>query len=194
MKIISKKQIPNILSFIRLLMVPVFAILFFEEFAHHRLFALIVFIAAGITDVIDGYLARHNNWITDFGKMLDPLADKMMQITAFVCLAIKSKVMIIIAAMICVKDMLMLIGGIVLAKKGAKNLIVSKWYGKLNTFVLAITISVMILYCENCTLSIIMAAISGCMMLFTIIMYFTRIFYKYIKDDGHGTVDGRTDK
>ncbi len=194
MKIFSKRQIPNILSFIRLLMVPVFAILFFEEFAHHRLFALIVFIAAGITDVIDGYLARRNNWITDFGKILDPLADKMMQITAFVCLAIKTRVMLIIAAMICVKDMLMLIGGIVLAKKGAKDLIVSKWYGKLNTFVLAITISVMILYFENCALSIIMAAISGSMMLFTIIMYFTRIFYKYIKDDGHGTVDGRTDK
>lgn len=194
MKIINKKQIPNILSFIRLLMVPVFAVLFFNEFAHHKLFALIVFIAAGITDVIDGYLARRNGWITDLGKILDPLADKLMQITAFVCLAIKSKVMLVIAAMICVKDMLMLIGGIVLAKKGAKDLVVSKWYGKLNTFVLAITISVMILYYENCTLSIVMSAISGCMMIFTIIMYFTRIFYKYIKNDGADTADGRADK
>ena len=194
MKIFSKKQIPNILSFIRLLMVPAFAILFFNEFAHHRLFALIVFIAAGITDVVDGYLARRNGWITDLGKLLDPLADKLMQITAFVSLAIKSKVMLVIAAMICVKDMLMLIGGIVLAKKGAKDLVVSKWYGKLNTFVLAITISVMILYYEKTTLSIVMSAVSGGMMLFTIIMYFTRIFYKYIKNDGADTVDGRTDK
>lgn len=191
MKIISKKQIPNILSLVRLLMVPVFAFLFF---GNYRVWSLIVFVTAGITDVVDGYLARRNGWITDVGKILDPLADKLMQITAFVCLAIKSKVMLIIAAMICVKDLLMLIGGIVLAKKGAKDLVVSKWYGKLNTFVLAITISVMILYYENYSLSIAMSVISGCMMMFTILMYFTRIFYKYIKNDGADTADGRTDK
>ena len=61
----SKKQIPNILSTIRLLMVPLFAWIFFSDIPNNGFWAVAVFIAAGLTDILDGYLARRNNWITD---------------------------------------------------------------------------------------------------------------------------------
>lgn len=181
MKIFQKKQIPNILSFIRLLMVPVFVLLFFSEINNHALWALTVFIAAGLTDIADGYLARKNNWITAFGKILDPLADKLMQITAFVCIAIKNQTVIFLACLILVKDALMGLGGIVLAKKGAANVIEAKWYGKLTTFVLAITLGTLILFHENQTVTAIMSAISAVMIIFALIMYFSKVFMKYIK-------------
>ena len=78
------KNIPNILSTIRILLVFVFVFLLFG--LNSPVGALIVFLVAGATDVIDGFLARRFNWITNLGKILDPLADKLMQCTVLVCL------------------------------------------------------------------------------------------------------------
>ena len=74
---------PNKLTVARMIATPVFMALLLFEFPHHYLAALILFIAASLTDLIDGKLARKNNMITDFGKFLDPLADKMLTTAAF---------------------------------------------------------------------------------------------------------------
>ena len=74
--------VPNVLTMLRLVLVPVFAVLFFRG---DRKASLAVFIAASLTDLLDGYLARRLNQITDFGKLFDPLADKLMVLTALVC-------------------------------------------------------------------------------------------------------------
>ncbi|MDD4124766.1 MAG: CDP-alcohol phosphatidyltransferase family protein [Eubacteriales bacterium] len=180
MRIFEKKQIPNLLSILRFLMIPCFALVFFSSFPYHRVYALGIFVLAGITDVIDGYIARKHNWITEFGKMMDPLADKLMQATAFVCIAVKTRIGIFLAALICVKDILMLAGGIMLAKKGAKDLVVSKWYGKLSTCILAVTLGVLILSYENEKLAIIMAVISAGAMLFALLMYLILVYLKFL--------------
>ena len=83
------KYIPNILSCIRIALVGVFIYLFFLDYPNNIIFALLTFLVAGATDVVDGYLARRNNWITDLGKILDPFADKLMQCTVLVCMSIK---------------------------------------------------------------------------------------------------------
>ena len=80
----EKRQIPNILSAIRLLAVPVFVAVFFSDIANANIWALVIFVAAELTDILDGYLARRNGWITDVGKILDPLADKLMQAAAII--------------------------------------------------------------------------------------------------------------
>ena len=72
-------NLPNILTMLRLVLIPVFAGLFL---AGYEKWALAVFIIASITDYLDGYLARKNNQITAFGKLMDPLADKFMVIGA----------------------------------------------------------------------------------------------------------------
>ena len=86
------KHIPNVLSVIRILLVFVFVYL---VFAGDNLFAaVIVFLVAGATDVVDGFLARKYNWITNLGKLLDPFADKLMQCTVLVCLCLKKIILI----------------------------------------------------------------------------------------------------
>ena len=85
------KYIPNILSVIRLILVGVFIYTFYNV---SKIAAVIVFICAGITDVIDGILARKFNWITNVGKILDPIADKSMQCTVLLCMSIGPEPMI----------------------------------------------------------------------------------------------------
>lgn len=76
-------NLPNKLTVLRLIMTPFFLLALLVEFPHHMLVALILFAAASITDFVDGNLARKHGLITDFGKFLDPLADKMLTTAAF---------------------------------------------------------------------------------------------------------------
>ena len=72
----------NKLTMIRVVLIPVFIVLLYLDFTGHLLAALAVFILASITDFVDGYVARHYNQITDFGKFMDPLADKLLVMSA----------------------------------------------------------------------------------------------------------------
>ncbi len=78
-------NLPNKLTVLRLILVPVFMIFTIVDNVWMRLFALIIFIAASLTDLFDGHLARKYGEVTDFGKFLDPLADKILITAAFVC-------------------------------------------------------------------------------------------------------------
>lgn len=72
----------NKLTMCRVVMIPVFIVLLYWNFTGHLLAALVVFILASVTDFIDGYVARHHNQVTDFGKFMDPLADKLLVMSA----------------------------------------------------------------------------------------------------------------
>ena len=77
------KWIPNFLTSTRILLVPVFLYFLFADFSHGKLLALIVFIAAAVTDAYDGKIARKHNIVTKFGIFFDPLADKFLVLSAF---------------------------------------------------------------------------------------------------------------
>ena len=66
----------NKLTLLRVLLIPVFLVVLYLQFPFHMYYALAVFILASVTDFVDGYIARHYNMITDFGKFMDPLADR----------------------------------------------------------------------------------------------------------------------
>lgn len=72
----------NKLTLARVVAIPLFIVLLYWEFDHHLWVALGLFILASITDFVDGYVARHYNQITDFGKFMDPLADKLLVMSA----------------------------------------------------------------------------------------------------------------
>jgi len=127
------RHIPNILSGIRICMVPVFIYLFFEH-SERIYLALLVFLLAGLTDVIDGYLARRNNWITNLGKLLDPLADKLMECTVLVCFTVNGTIPWQITAAFMLKELFMVCGAIIVLRK-IKVTVKSKWYGKVTTSV-----------------------------------------------------------
>ena len=125
----QKRFIPNILSVIRLLMVPLFAYVFFLAYPAHVWVAVGIFFLAGATDVLDGWLARRNNWISNLGKILDPLADKTMQCVALLCLYVKKIIPLWLLIAYVAKELLMLIGAVVIFRK--KSVVVkSSFWGK----------------------------------------------------------------
>jgi CDP-diacylglycerol--glycerol-3-phosphate 3-phosphatidyltransferase len=79
-------NVPNILTVIRILLVPVLVVALLEKTGDGDLLAAIVFAVASLTDAIDGYLARSRNWVTTFGKLMDPIADKLLIVAALVAL------------------------------------------------------------------------------------------------------------
>jgi len=132
----KKEKIPNYLTIVRILLVPVFLILFFNVNIE---IAGIVFLIAGATDVIDGYIARKYNWVTDIGKLLDPLADKLMQISAIISLGIVERLPIWLIAFIFLKELGMIIGAAFILKR-ERVYVKSDWYGKLSTVLLYIDV------------------------------------------------------
>lgn len=122
------KQIPNILSTLRIGMVGIF--IYF--FLHSRYFsALGIYVLAILTDSLDGYLARHNNWVTNIGKVLDPLADKLMLIAALCCFYSRYWVPLWLLAVVAGKEIIMIAGGFLLWKKNV--VVYADWIGKLTT-------------------------------------------------------------
>jgi len=79
-------NLPNKLTLLRILLIPVFVIIMMLDFTNHYLMACLIFIIASITDALDGHIARKNNLVTDFGKFMDPLADKLLVISALICM------------------------------------------------------------------------------------------------------------
>lgn len=129
-------NIPNILTCFRFAMIPLFGYLIITG---NYLFSAIVFILAGITDVLDGYIARKFGLITDWGKIADPLADKLLQLTALTLLTYKGLIPIQFIIIVAAKECFMGIGSILVYKK--KNLVVqANWYGKMATTVFFIAI------------------------------------------------------
>src|SRR5437868_445014 len=75
-------NVPNVLTVVRILLVPVLVVALLEKTADAL--AAVVFAVASLTDAIDGYLARSRNWVTTFGKLMDPIADKLLIVAAVI--------------------------------------------------------------------------------------------------------------
>ncbi len=139
------KNIPNILSILRILLVFVFVFILFV--LNNTYLALLIFLVAGATDIIDGYLARRNNWITNLGKILDPVADKLMQCTVLVSLCIKDIVPLWFVIPFFAKELFTLIIGAIVIRRRSVN-VVSKWYGKTAVCLFYATIAISIIFEE----------------------------------------------
>ena len=136
-----QKNIPNILTILRFILIPV--ILYFI-FTGHYLLGFIFFTISGITDILDGAIARKFNLITNFGKLMDPLADKLTQISVLATLVFQKIIPFWILIVVLLKELLIIIGASFLYCKDV--VVYSKWFGKLATvlFYLAIVCSLII--------------------------------------------------
>jgi len=134
------RHVPNILTVIRMLMVPLFVYTFFIN----HVVAAVVFLTACATDILDGYIARKYMVITKFGTLFDPLADKLMQIAAIVCLYIAGIFPIWLMIILAAKEGIMILGAAMLCKK--EIVIPSNIYGKINTVLLSVFVVASILF------------------------------------------------
>ncbi len=126
-------NIPNILTTIRFFLIPVFVIVFYSSVENSVLYATLVFAMAGITDVLDGYIARSYNMVTKWGIVMDPLADKLMQLTVLVCFTSKAYLPLWVIIVVGLKEILMVIGALFLYCSVDKTVIPANKYGKIAT-------------------------------------------------------------
>jgi len=169
-------NIPNILSIIRILLIPVFAYEFM--YVENTIISGIILIVSGITDFLDGYIARKFNLVSNVGKILDPLADKLTQVVTVLCLALKGlPIMWILFALLVIKDLFLVFGGISLYKK--QDMVVSSnWYGKLATIIFYVAIIFLVLFYRSVLIpfkNIIAGVIIGTMIV-TFIGYISYFF------------------
>ena len=129
------RNIPNILTVFRIALIPFIIITIIND---EYFTAIMFFILSGLTDVLDGFIARKFNFITDFGKLIDPLADKLTQIATLISIVIKGIIPYWILIVILLKEVIMVCGASFLY--GKSTVVSSKWFGKLSTVVLYIAI------------------------------------------------------
>ncbi len=134
-------NIPNILSLLRIMMIPVVAVLFYHG---NYETAAMVFLLACLTDIVDGYLARRFGWITDIGKLLDPLADKGMQLTVLISLAWCGRMPHAAVWLVLIKEIAMFLGGLFLYKHHI--VAAANWYGKAATVVISLSVTAVLLF------------------------------------------------
>ncbi len=162
-------NLPNCLTFLRILLIPVFLITYYQ-LPDDRYISIIVFAAASFTDALDGYLARRLNQITSFGKLCDPLADKLMTLSMLFCLAGDGYLAFnehrwlnwVLLLVVMVKELIMMVGALFMLKKGV--VVFANIWGKCATvlFVMGI-VSVYpwheIVWLRECGRYIILAAV-----------------------------------
>lgn len=161
--------IPNLLSFFRLCLIPVFMWLYCVE--RNYLWTGIILIISGLTDTVDGIIAREFNMISDLGKVLDPIADKVTQAAMLFCLLTRFPLMIAPLALMVVKEFFMGVTGLLVIQKTGK-VFGADWHGKVNTWLLyAMMIIHVFWYNIPDVVSKVLIGICVVMMLISLVLY-----------------------
>ena len=166
--------IPNIIGYVRLLLIPVFCLLYKNG---HEDLAAIVVLFSSFTDLFDGMIARKFNQVTELGKILDPVADKLTHAAMALCLAFRYPLMWALLALMAVKEGYMAIMGIIYLKKG-QMMNGAMWFGKICTVVFYLS-TLVLTFWQNMPRNTAMALmiICGALMLFAFVRYAILCFY-----------------
>ena len=131
-------SIPNLLSYVRILVIPAIMVSYLSLKKH--LLSAFLIILSGLTDVLDGVIARKFNMITDWGKFIDPVADKLTQLALLVCVVPKYPLTLVLIGSMLVKDLLLFLWGLK-EFNHSENVNSSRWFGKACTvFIYAVLI------------------------------------------------------
>ena len=164
--------IPNILCYIRIILIPIFVITYLKATDLKDYYvASAIIILSGLTDFADGYIARRFNMVTEIGKLIDPVADKLSQAAILLVLMIKIEYMYLFVILFVIKELFMAINKYVLFRRG-KKLDVAQWYGKVSTAVFYVAMVVIILMPTLGTVWVnTLVVISAGFMILSLVMY-----------------------
>ena len=139
-------HLPNLLSAVRIAMVPVFIIAYFTDPDDIKTWALIIYVIAFITDALDGYIARKYALTSNLGKVLDPLGDKLMMTAALTCMTISGRLPGWTVAIVVAKESLMGLGGLLIHRRAKTEIPPSNIFGKTATVVFVVACVVIMVF------------------------------------------------
>lgn len=167
--------IPNIITIIRLIIIIPMFVTFFTE---HYLATLIIITVSGVSDVVDGIIARKFNMISEIGKILDPIADKLTQLSILALLSFKQPLLLIPFGILAVKELASGVIGIHVVKR-INRMLTAEWHGKLSTVFLYLMMGAHMLMlvvtgkiCVPATY--ILIAVSSALILLSFVLYLLR--------------------
>ncbi len=186
--------VPNALSVLRLIIVPFFAWTFMTG---HTIIATVLLVISGLSDMLDGLIARKFNQVTELGKMLDPLADKITQGVVAICLGIKFPIILPVLMIFVVKELSMLVCASVLLKK-KKRPSAAMWYGKVGTAMFYVSVAAVVLMNRafpnlvpepaRTVISYVLLGATALMMIFAAVQY-AKIFWQILHSDDAEELD-----
>ena len=126
--------IPNIISFFRIALIIAFVPVYFaNSIKNNVIIAFGIIVLSGLSDVVDGFIARRFNMVSELGKILDPIADKLTQAAVLFCLLINHKALLPMFIVLFVKELLTAIAAAYLLKNKFVKPMSARWWGKLST-------------------------------------------------------------
>jgi cardiolipin synthase len=164
--------IPNILSYIRIILIPFFAYYYITATgpADYYIAAFIILLS-GLSDMLDGLIARKFNQITEIGKIIDPIADKLTQMAIIVCLLFQYEYVWVLIILFVAKELFMGINGLILLRKG-KQLDGSMWFGKVSTAVFYVATFLLIAFPQmNDSMAVLLMTVTGAFLLLSFVLY-----------------------
>lgn len=184
--------IPNALSLFRILLIPLLVWLYVSKERHYA--AVGVVAVSGLSDIADGYIARHFNMVSDVGKLLDPIADKLTQAALLICLASRYSLIYWVFGLFCLKELVQGMFGLA-AVRATGRMEAARWYGKVSTGVFYGTMILLLIYAEMplswayTLIALCAAALTMSMVLY--IRYFIVLLIRRRRERENGT-DGGT--
>lgn len=169
--------IPNCMSLVRLLLIPAFAITFLSGI---EFWPILFLLLSALTDLLDGFIARRFNQVSDLGKILDPAADKLTQVAVVACLTtVYFEPMLLLLVVYIIKEFVMLLGGLVMLK-WKKQVPSAKWFGKVATFEFYFAMALFLVFpgflLANPTYITAIIAITMGLIVFSLLMYALQFF------------------
>lgn len=137
-------NVPNVLTMLRMVMIPLFIYVFFLPIEHSMLWAALIYAVAAFTDFLDGMIARKYNLITNFGKLFDPLADKLLQLSAVACLVIAEVLPLWFFMFYIAKEVIQIVASIFLLKR--KVVVSANIFGKIASVLFYIATAAFLLF------------------------------------------------
>ncbi len=137
--------IPNLLSFLRLCMIPWLVVTYVRD--GNTMGTALILLLSGLTDIVDGFIARRFNMVSNLGKALDPAADKLTQIVMVFCLMYRFPHLIWILIALCVKELFVAITSLMAIKK-TKEVLSAEWHGKAATVLIYLNMICHILFAD----------------------------------------------
>lgn len=177
-------NMPNCLCFFRILLIPLFLYVYFvADFKNRYLVAAFVLVISGISDFLDGFIARKFNMVTDFGKFIDPVADKLTQFVVAITLLFSYPLAWVLLIIIILKDLMLAIVGLYLYDYGLK-ITGASWWGKIATAYFYVIVIVLIgLHIPNTVISFMLIITGSVLMLLSFILYAKELRYMVKEKD-----------